>query len=44
MRVPPRRRKHFPIGAVLQALLARVLGLKYFEGFRLCVPDVFAEG
>lgn len=44
MGVPARRGEDLAVGAVLQPLLAGVLGLVHFEGFGLRVPDVFAQG
>ena len=41
MSVPAGGSENLAVGAVLEALLARVLGLDYFERFELGVPDVF---
>ena len=44
MGVPARGGEDAAVGAVPQALLARVLGLQHFERFGVGVPDGFAEG
>lgn len=44
MGVPAGGGEDLAVGAVPEALLARVLGLRHLEGFELRVPDVRAQG
>ena len=44
MGVPAGGGEDLAVGAVLEALLARVLGLDHLEGLELRVPDALAQG